>query len=309
MNTIVLALGGNALGKTPSEQKITVKTTAKTIVDLYNDNHNVVIVHGNGPQVGWINNSFMKSFQDKISKEILPFPECGAMSQGYIGYHIQNAVQNELLDRKIKGNVISLVCQTIVDKNDPGFKDPSKPIGDFMSEKEAKEIATKNNWKVKEDAGRGWRRVVASPKPVDMPVLPIVRNLLKDNIITIVGGGGGIPVINNGSIEGVDAVIDKDSTASFIADKLKADKFIILTAVDQVKINYGKENEESLATTNLDDLNVYIKENQFAPGSMLPKILAAMEFVKNTSMPAFIGDLKDAHKIIAGKAGTIITKN
>ncbi|MCK5867174.1 MAG: carbamate kinase [Mycoplasmataceae bacterium] len=308
MSKIVLALGGNALGSTPSEQKEIVKKTAKVIVDLYLENNDIVIVHGNGPQVGWINNSFMNAFKEGVSKEILPFPECGAMSQGYIGYHIQNAIQNEFIKRNENGKVISLVSQMVVNKNDQGFKNPTKPIGDFMTETEAKKLAKDNGWIVKEDAGRGWRRVIASPKPIEMPSLDIVKTLINDRTITIVGGGGGIPVIKGNEIVGVDAVIDKDFTASFIAKSINAEKFVILTAVDQIKLNFGKDSEESLSEVNLVDLDKYISDEQFAPGSMLPKILATIDFVKESNKPAFIGKLEQAALIVKGEAGTKIIK-
>lgn len=306
MARIVLALGGNALGKTPSEQKKAVKQTAAAIVDLYQAKHEIVIVHGNGPQVGWINNTFMQSFTNKNSAEILPFPECGAMSQGYIGYHIQNAIQNELTRRKTDGLVTTLVSQTIVDNNDPAFKEPTKPIGDFMTEKDAKLLAKQNNWVVKEDAGRGWRRVIASPLPKAMPSMAILKTLLPQKVITIVGGGGGIPVVLQDQLKGVDAVIDKDATAAFIAKEIKADSLIILTAVNQIKINFGKANEKSIAEIDLKELTKHLSDKQFAPGSMLPKVLAAKSFVDFSKKPAYIGQLEDAKEIIEGKAGTKI---
>ena len=309
MSKILIALGGNALGNSPSEQKKVVKTTAKVIVDLYQKKHKIVIVHGNGPQVGWINNAFMHSFKKGISKEFLPFPECGAMSQGYIGYHIQNAILNELHHRGHQGGqVISLVSQTIVDNNDPAFQNPTKPIGDFMIEQEAKKLAHINGWIVKEDAGRGWRRVIASPKPVAIPSIEIVNNLVDNNVITIVGGGGGIPVVDGKKITGVDAVIDKDATAAYIAQKINADRLVILTAVDFIKINFGKSNEELLNEVSIDRLNSLIKENHFAPGSMLPKIRAAIEFVEKTGQVSYIGELKNATKILSEQSGTKIYK-
>lgn len=307
MAKIVLALGGNALGNTPSEQKKAVKQTAATIIDLYQENHQVIIVHGNGPQVGWINNTFMQSFNNKNSPEVLPFPECGAMSQGYIGYHIQNAIQNELAKRNLKGLATTLISQTIVDQNDHGFKNPTKPIGDFMDQKTAQSLAKANNWTVKEDSGRGWRRVIASPLPIAMPSLPILETLIDQKVITIIGGGGGIPVIKQNGYQGVDAVIDKDSTASFIAQKIKADSLIILTAIDQIKIDFNKPSEKSIAQVTLKELKSYIEEGQFAPGSMLPKVLAVQKFVTFSKKSAYIGHLKDAKNIIAGKAGTKIT--
>lgn len=267
----------------------------------------MVIVHGNGPQVGWINNSFTNAFKSNVSPELLPFPECGAMSQGYIGFHIQNAIYNELTSRNHPGTCITLVSQTLVDKNDIAFSDPTKPIGEFMDEKIAKEMATKNNWVVKEDSGRGWRRVIASPKPKDLFSIPIIKSLLESRTIVIVGGGGGIPVIqDNNELIGVDAVIDKDLTASLIAQKLNAEKLLILTSIDAIKINFNKPNEVSLKSVSISEIDDYVNDGQFAKGSMLPKVLAVRNFTSNTHKPSFIGHLDDASQIINMKSGTLI---
>ena len=240
----------------------------------------------------------------------MPFAECNAMSQGYIGFHIQNAIQNELMQRSLKADCISLVSQTVVDENDPAFQDPTKPIGDFMSQHQAESLAKLNNYIVKEDANRGWRRVIASPQPLTMPSINIIQSLLKNRVITIAGGGGGIPVVDhNNTYKPIDAVIDKDLTAMYIASKINADKLIILTAVDAVKVNFQKENEKSLTKIDVKQLQNYIDQNQFAKGSMLPKIIAAKKFVELTNKEAFIGDLNKAKEIINYKSGTLIVKD
>ena len=308
METIVLALGGNALGKTPDEQKKAVVIAAKAIVNLVKKSGaKIVVCHGNGPQVGMINDSLVESSKQKVIDFSVPFPEVGAMSQGYIGFHLQNAIQTEVLNKNMKNEVVTLVTQTIVDKNDPAFKDYTKPIGTFMTKAEAQAFAKKNNYVVKEDAGRGWRRVVASPKPKDIREIKSIKRLLKEHTIVIAGGGGGIPVYKEGNkLIGVDAVIDKDFTSAKIAELIDANKFIILTAVDKIKINFSKPNEKSLSVVSLKELTQYIKEGQFAPGSMLPKVEASMRFVKKVGTPAYIGKLEDAHNIILGRAGTKI---
>ncbi|AUB31529.1 carbamate kinase [Spiroplasma floricola] len=310
MLKIVVALGGNALGNTPNEQKEIVKETAKNLVDLISAGHKLVIVHGNGPQVGMINQAFnIANTYDKKSP-LVDFPECGSMSQGYIGYHLQNAIKNEFEKRKMNSNnVITLVTQTKVSKEDSAFKNPTKPIGDFYEKQVALELKEKNNWDMIEDAGRGYRRVVASPKPVDIVEKDVIKYLLEKNVCVISGGGGGIPVIEeNNQLQGVASVIDKDFAAAKIAEIIQADKLIILTAVNKVLINYGKENQTSLDSVTLKELEKYIGEHHFAPGSMLPKVQAAMEFVKNSGNQALIGSLTETKSVIEGKSGTIIKK-
>lgn len=305
---IVVAIGGNALGNNPQEQKEIVKNTAKNLVDFVQQGFDLIIVHGNGPQVGMINNGFDLAHKADEHSPVVDFPECGAMSQGYIGYDLQNAIGNELIKRKMTQKVASIITQTIVDQNDPAFKNPTKPIGSFLSKAEAEKMVETNHWDIKEDAGRGWRRVIASPRPVDIVEKEIIKTMIAAGFITISTGGGGIPVVNdNNSLKGVAAVIDKDFAAAKVAELVDADKLIILTAVEQVAINYNKPDQQTFANLTLDQLDGYIKDGQFAPGSMLPKVEAAMSFVKNTQgRPAIIGSLDKAGAVIKGESGTLI---
>lgn len=295
---IVIALGGNALGNSPEEQLELVKQSSKPIVDLIADGHDVIVAHGNGPQVGMI----------KENMPDVPFPECIAMSQGYIGYHLQTAIRSELKRRKINKSVATVVTQVIVDKDDNAFKNPTKPIGGFYSEEEANKISEETSFIFKEDSGRGYRRVVASPMPVDIVETDILSTLIDKGHIVISVGGGGIPVYEEGNeLIGVEAVIDKDFASSKLAEKLDADYLIILTAVDQVAINYGQPNEEWLSELDIKTLDKYIKEEHFAPGSMLPKVEAAREFALSKSgRKALITSLEKAAQGIKGETGTII---
>lgn len=295
---IVIALGGNALGNSPEEQLELVKQSSKPIVDLIADGHDVIVAHGNGPQVGMI----------KENMPDVPFPECIAMSQGYIGYHLQTAIRSELKRRKINKSVATVVTQVIVDKDDNAFKNPTKPIGGFYSEEEANRISEETSFIFKEDSGRGYRRVVASPMPVDIVETDILSTLIDKGHIVISVGGGGIPVYEEGNeLIGVEAVIDKDFASSKLAEKLDADYLIILTAVDQVAINYGKPNEEWLSELDIKTLDKYIKEEHFAPGSMLPKVEAAREFaLSKPGRKALITSLEKAAQGIKGETGTII---
>lgn len=295
---IVIALGGNALGNSPEEQLELVKQSSKPIVDLIADGHDVIVAHGNGPQVGMI----------KENMPDVPFPECIAMSQGYIGYHLQTAIRSELKRRKINKSVATVVTQVIIDKDDNAFKNPTKPIGGFYSEEEANKISEATSFIFKEDSGRGYRRVVASPMPVDIVETDILSTLIDKGHIVISVGGGGIPVYEEGNeLIGVEAVIDKDFASSKLAEKLDADYLIILTAVDQVAINYGKPNEEWLSELDIKTLDKYIKEEHFAPGSMLPKVEAAREFALSKSgRRALITSLEKAAQGIKGETGTII---
>ncbi|MBE4703915.1 carbamate kinase [Spiroplasma platyhelix] len=306
MAKIVVALGGNALGNNPQEQKEIVKETAKNLVDIIEKGNTLIICHGNGPQVGMINLSFSLANKNDKSLPDMPFPECGSMSQGYIAYHLQQAIQWELLKRNIKKDVAGIVTQTLVDASDSAFKNPSKPVGPFYQEAEAKELAQKNNWTVKEDANRGWRRVVASPMPVDILEKNVIKNLVDNGFITIAVGGGGIPVIKNDSgYEGVAAVIDKDFGSEKIAEILDADQLIILTAVDKVMINYGKPEQKALDTLTNEEAEKYIAEKQFSAGSMLPKVQAALKFINSKSgRVAIIASLTNAAEAIAGTGGT-----
>ena len=304
MARYIVSLGGNALGNNAEEQKKALIKVADAIVDLIIDNNEVAIVHGNGPQVGMINLAF------ETSKETpnMPFPECGAMSEGYIGYHIQNALYNALKERKVDKTVSTVVTQVLVDQNDPLFLNPSKPIGSFYSEAEAKKIAKEKGYIMKEDAGRGYRRVVPSPLPIDIIEKSAIKALMKDGQVVICAGGGGIPVINkDNKLEGVAAVIDKDYASSKLADLINADYLVILTAVDNVCINFNKPDQKKLGKVTTTELNKYLEEGHFAKGSMYPKVQACLNFVKSgDNKTAIIASLDNAKEAFKEKAGTII---
>lgn len=311
MGKIVVAIGGNALGNNPDEQRRIVKTTAKYLGDLVEKDNDVVIVHGNGPQVGMINSAFDLAHQKDPKIPLMDFPECGALSEGYIGYHLQQALGNELSKRHLKKNVATIVTQTLVEETDPAFKNPTKPIGGFMNENEAQELAKKYNWIVKEDAGRGWRRVIASPKPLGFVEIEIVKTLIQNHDIPICAGGGGVPVTKReGSHRGIPAVIDKDLAAAKLGELIQADMLLILTAVDRVWLNYNQPDAKSLAKMTLSEAEQHIQDNQFAPGSMLPKVEAALSFVKgHNTRVAYIGALDKVDSILSGESGTKITNN
>ena len=308
MKKLVIALGGNALGNTPYEQLKLVTETAKPIVDLIEAGNQVVIAHGNGPQVGMINLAMSTAANAKAIKSDMPFPECGAMSQGYIGYHLQNSIQNELSARGIKKSVATVVTQVLVDENDPAFQHPTKPIGAFYSKEEADKIAAEKGYTMIEDAGRGYRQVVPSPKPVDVVEKEMVNTLIDAGHVVITVGGGGIPVIEKeGKLLGVPAVIDKDFASAKLAELVKADALVILTAVDRVAINWGKPNQQSLEHMTCAEAEQYCKEGHFAPGSMLPKVQAAMSFAK-TGGEAIIASLENAAAALRGESGTKIVR-
>ena len=308
MKKLVIALGGNALGNTPYEQLKLVTETAKPIVDLIEAGNQVVIAHGNGPQVGMINLAMSTAANAKAIKSDMPFPECGAMSQGYIGYHLQNSIQNELSARGIKKSVATVVTQVLVDENDPAFQHPTKPIGAFYSKEEADKIAAEKGYTMIEDAGRGYRQVVPSPKPVDVVEKEMVNTLIDAGHVVITVGGGGIPVIEKeGKLLGVPAVIDKDFASAKLAELVKADALVILTAVDRVAINWGKPNQQSLEHMTCAEAEQYCKEGHFAPGSMLPKVQAAMSFAK-TGGEAIIASLENAAAALRGESGTKVVK-
>ena len=304
MARYVVSLGGNALGNNAEEQKKALVDVADAISELIKDNHEVAIVHGNGPQVGMINLAF------EISKETpnMPFPECGAMSEGYIGYHIQNALYNSFKEKGINKTVSTIVTQVLVNQNDPLFLNPSKPIGSFYSKEEAEKIAQEKGYVMKEDAGRGYRRVVPSPLPIDIIEKDAIKALMKDGQIVICVGGGGIPVISKGNkLEGIAAVIDKDYASSKLAELINADYLVILTAVDNVYINFRKENEKKLENVSTKEMEQYVEENHFAKGSMFPKVQASINFVKSgTNKVAVIASLDNAKEAFKLKAGTII---
>ena len=304
MAKYVVSLGGNALGNNSEEQKQALIKVAEAISDLIISGHEVAIVHGNGPQVGMINLAF------ETSKETpyMPFPECGAMSEGYIGYHIQNALYNCLKQKGINKTVCTVISQVLVDPNDPLFQNPSKPIGSFYSKEEADRIAKEKGYIMKEDAGRGYRRVVPSPLPIDIIEKESIKTLLNNGQVVICAGGGGIPVIQkDNKLEGVAAVIDKDYASAKLADLIDADYLVILTAVDNVYINYKKENEKKLTEVNKDELEKYLQEGHFAKGSMYPKVQASLNFVKSgPNKIAVIASLDNAKEAFKLKAGTII---
>ena len=308
MKKLVIALGGNALGNTPYEQLKLVQETAKPIVDLIEAGNQVIIAHGNGPQVGMINLAMSTAANAKAIKSDMPFPECGAMSQGYIGYHLQNSIQNELKARGIAKSVATVVTQVLVDETDPAFRHPSKPIGAFYSKEEADRIAAEKGYTMIEDAGRGYRQVVPSPKPVDVVEKDMVNTLIDAGHVVITVGGGGIPVIEkDGKMVGVPAVIDKDFASAKLAELVKADALVILTAVDRVSINWGKPNQESLESMTCEQAEQYCKEGHFAPGSMLPKVQAAMSFAR-TGGEAIIASLENAAAALRGESGTKIVR-
>lgn len=301
---IVIALGGNALGSTPAEQQELIIQTAKPIVDLIAEGNQVIIAHGNGPQVGMINLGMSTAANAGAIKSDMPFPECGAMSQGYIGYHLQNGIINELAARGIEKDVATVVTQVLVDENDSAFQNPTKPIGAFYTKEEADAIAAEKGYTMVEDAGRGYRQVVSSPKPVDVVEKNIVKKLVDNDSVVISVGGGGIPVIKkDNKYKGVVAVIDKDFASAKLAELLDADMLVILTAVEKVAINWGKPNQESLEQMTLTQAQKYCDEGQFAPGSMLPKVQAAMNFARSGGT-AIIASLEKAALAIKGESGT-----
>lgn len=306
---IVIALGGNALGNTLPEQMLAVKVTSKAIVDLIEEGHEVVIVHGNGPQVGMINNAMAALSREDPAQPNTPLSVCVAMSQAYIGYDLQNAIREELVKRGINDKPVStMVTQVRVDPDDPAFENPSKPIGKFVSKEEAEEISKKYGHLMKEDAGRGYRRFVASPKPAEIVEVDAIRSLVDSGEVVIACGGGGIPVIlQDGHLNGASAVIDKDFASCLLAKELGADYLIILTAVEKVAINFGKPNEEWLSDLTTSKAKEYIKEKQFAAGSMLPKVEAAVSFAESKmGRQALITLLEKAKDGINGQTGTMI---
>lgn len=307
---IVIALGGNALGNNLPEQMIAVKHTSKAIADLIEEGHEVVISHGNGPQVGMINEAMAEyGRSNKEHPTFTPLSVCVAMSQAYIGYDLQNALKEELIERGIPKSVATVITQVRVDADDPKFLNPSKPIGHFMNEEEL-EYAKANGIQVMEDAGRGYRRVVASPMPKEIIEIKTIRNLLESGEIVIACGGGGIPVTRIGNhLKGAAAVIDKDFASALLAKELNADYLIILTAVEKVAIDFRGPNEKWLDTINVEEARQYMSEGHFAPGSMLPKVQAAVEFASSgENRTALITLLEKAKDGINGKTGTFIRK-
>ena len=308
---IVIALGGNALGKNLPEQYFAVQETSRAIADLIEAGNEVIISHGNGPQVGMINNAMAAYSKTEPSHPaITPLSVCVAMSQAYIGYDLQNALKEELLNRGIKKNVATVITQVRVDENDPAFEHPTKPIGQFMTKEEADAAVASSGIQVMEDAGRGYRRVVASPKPAEIIEIDTVKDLLNAGEIVIASGGGGIPVIRQGNhLKGVGAVIDKDFASCLLAQQLNADFLIILTAVEKVALRFGTPEETWLDDITVDEAKQYMEEGHFAPGSMLPKVQAGVEFAESgEGRTALITLLQKAKDGVNGTTGTRIIK-
>ena len=290
MSKIVIALGGNALGKTPSEQLSILEGVSKVIVDLIEKGNKVILTHGNGPQVGQISLAMEYASNGSVGTPSMPFAECGSMSEGYIGYHIEQSIMNELNKRDIDKSIVTLITEVLVDKNDGCFKNPTKPIGMFYTKEEASVIESEKGYIFKEDAGRGYRRVVPSPIPKKILNDKVIKKLVEDDVIVICAGGGGVPVImEDNLLKGVDA-----------------DVLLILTAVDKVYLNYNKENMTELDTITVEEARKYISDNEFAPGSMLPKIEACISFVENRNKTAIITSLECARDALEHKNGTVI---
>ena len=303
MAKYVVSLGGNALGNNPSEQKQALIKVAEAITGLIMDDNEVTIVHGNGPQVGMINLAF------ETSKETpnMPFPECGAMSEGYIGYHIQNVLYNSFKQNNINKSVVTLITQVQVDPCDPLFLHPSKPIGSFYTKEQAEQLNKEKGYIMKEDAGRGYRRVVPSPLPIDIIEKESIKALLDNGQVVICAGGGGIPVIKkDNKLEGVAAVIDKDYASAKLAELIDADYLVILTAVNNVCLNYKQENEVVLKDVKKGDLAKYLEQGHFAKGSMYPKVQAVLNFLKDNNKTAVIASLDNAKDAFKLRAGTIV---
>ena len=308
---IVIALGGNALGNNLPEQMAAVKQTARAIADLIEEGHEVVVAHGNGPQVGMIQAAMTELTRSDPEKYIpCPLSVCVAMSQGYIGYDLQNALREELLDRGIVKGVSTVLTQVEVDPEDPAFQHPTKPIGSFMSREEAEKLVAERGYDVVEDAGRGYRRVVASPKPVSIVEIDSIRDMVEAGLVVVACGGGGIPVFRSQGhhLKGAAAVIDKDFASCVLAQQLDADYLVILTAVEKVAVNFGKPDQKWLDCLTPAEAKQYAAEGQFAPGSMLPKVQAAVKFAESKpGRTALITLLEKAKAGIAGETGTSIS--
>jgi carbamate kinase len=305
---IVIALGGNALGDTPEEQLELVKKTAVHIVEMVSKGNNLVVSHGNGPQVGMINNAFAYASSNDGKTPPMPFPECGAMSQGYIGYQLSQAILGELKRCGIKRSAATIVTQTVVDRDDPAFQNPTKPVGAFLTEEQAKAKMKETGHIYKEDSGRGWRLVVASPKPQHIVEFDAVKDLIDAGYIVIVGGGGGVPVYEkDNSYHGIPAVIDKDRSSAKMAAEFNADMLVILTAVEKVSINFNKPDQKDLDKMTVAQAKEYMSQGHFAPGSMLPKVQACIEYLE--AFPkgkALITSLDRAAAGLNGETGTLI---
>lgn len=308
MAKLVIALGGNALGDTPEEQINLVRKSAHVVADLIEQGHEVIVCHGNGPQVGMIHRSFALAAETGTVKASMPLPECGAMSQGYIGYHLQNSIQNELNRRGLKKTATTVVTQMLVDRADPAFSTPTKPIGAFYNRELAEKLHREKGFTMVEDSGRGYRQVVPSPKPVDVVEKEAIRLLSESGQVVIACGGGGIPVVNDkDGLCGVEAVIDKDLAAAKLAELVGAEVLVILTAVERVAIHFGTPEQQFLNTMTIEEAQRYVDAGEFAPGSMLPKVLSAMSFARSGGH-AIIAALEKASEAIRGESGTRISR-
>ncbi|MGG5333572.1 carbamate kinase [Enterococcus sp. AZ163] len=304
METVVVALGGNALGNTPQEQLKLVGKTAEIIFAIAKQDVKIAVGHGNGPQVGMINSAFEREKQGTA----MPFPECDAMSQGYIGYHLQQAIKNQLDAEKVKRNCMAIITQVVVSTHDPAFQQPTKPIGEFLSREAAETISKETGFRFVEDSGRGYRRVVPSPLPIDIVEIDTVKQLVDESAIVITVGGGGIPVVKTEKgYQGIAAVIDKDRSCAKLAIELSAETLLILTAVDQVYLHFNKPHQEALGQVSVEEVRSYVKAGHFAAGSMLPKIEAAISYVEATGGRAIITSLEKAEAALKGGTATIIT--
>ncbi|MBV7363253.1 carbamate kinase [Actinomycetaceae bacterium TAE3-ERU4] len=306
---IVIALGGNALGNTPAEQLEKVEHTAEVLVELVKQGNEIVVTHGNGPQVGMINKAFELANEADKKIPLIPLPECGAMSQGYIGYHLQQKIGKKAVEAGENWPVASIVTQVEVDETSAAFQNPTKPVGAFLSEEAAKEMMEADpTVKFVEDAGRGWRRVVPSPEPMRIVEIDAVNNLVNAGFIVVCSGGGGVPVVAEGKgLKGVPAVIDKDFAGELLAEKVEAQTLCLLTEVKHVAINYNTPEQEDLKDITVSEAKKLCDEGQFAPGSMLPKVQAAIRFVESgAGRVGIIGALSDAANAINGLSGTRI---
>lgn len=307
MSRIVIAFGGNALGNNPKEQQSLIKKAVKDVAYLIRAGHEIIIGHGNGPQVGVINLAFEDSYENE-DIPYMPFPECTAMSQGYIGYHLQKGLRDVLEEEGLEKKIVTIVTQVVVDKNDLSFKNPTKPVGPFYSKKMAEKLMNESGEKYIEDSGRGYRKVVASPKPIAIIEIDTIKDLLNCGHVVIAGGGGGIPIFKQNEAKGANAVIDKDLLCSLMAIELKADMLIILTNISQAQLNYGTAEAKPIGCISIKTANQYITEEHFKKGSMLPKMQAAINFVETTGKKAVITSLNNLENALLGKDVTEIYK-
>ena len=308
MSRIVMAIGGNALGTTLEEQRSIIAETSRGIVDLVEAGHQIILTHGNGPQVGMVHKAFTLASQHSSIQE-MPFCECVAMTQGYIGFHLQNAIRNEIVKRSLAVWVGALICQVLVDRADEEFSNPTKPVGAYLGDEEVSQLQAEGI-AVMEDAGRGYRRALPSPAPVRLLEGGLIKKMAEEGYLLIVSGGGGVPVAEqDGRWVGVEAVVDKDKSSALIAEQIEADMLFLLTAVDQVALNFGTPEQVNLGSVSVEDMQRYTEEGHFAPGSMLPKIQAALSFASSgEGKVVLITSLEKALEGIEGKAGTRIER-